>query len=62
MFAVCGELSLEEAMNLSLNRLCGGGGDGDDDEEDDNVDSMLIQMIDLVELTSNQSFSHHSLK
>jgi len=44
-------------MDLSHDRLCEGGCDDDDDD-----DSMLIQMIDLIELTSNQSFSHHSLK
>jgi hypothetical protein len=47
---------------VSCHRLCEGDGGDDDDEEDDDDDSVLIQMIDLVELTSNQSFSHHSLK
>jgi hypothetical protein len=54
------QLALEEAMDLSHDRLCEGG--GGDDGEDDGDDDMLIQMIDLVGLTSNQSFSHHSLK
>jgi len=49
-FAVCGELALEEAMDLLHDRLCGGGG---------GVVAVAV-VVHLAEVTS--LFSHYSLK
>ena len=42
-------------MDLSHYRLCGGGGGGGDyNDNNDHDNDTLTQMVDLVEVTSNQ--------